>query len=193
LLLEFYNSTYAGGLNALKNRAISEKTDPETERSNRDFNYVGSDFDIISYREYLLNSGTAVVAPANGRSERISSAWSIYVLKSRVSDQRIGDCSLRLKQNDKFTAEMKVNISPAEQGKGYAKEAASTMISFLFNKSEVSRIVKIVDAQDEAAIALLKSLGFKEEAYFKDSVFSDGKWVNEYQFAMSKSDWGLSK
>jgi RimJ/RimL family protein N-acetyltransferase len=84
---------------------------------------------------------------------------------------------------------MKVNISPAEQRKGYAKEAASAMISLVFGKSEVNRIIKIVDAQDEAAIALLKSLGFREEEYFKDSVFSEGKWVSEYQFALSKSDW----
>ena len=62
------DSTYAGALNALKNIAISEKTDPEMERSNLDFNHVDSDFDIISYREYLLTSGTAVVAPASGRS-----------------------------------------------------------------------------------------------------------------------------
>jgi RimJ/RimL family protein N-acetyltransferase len=183
------NSTYAGALNALKNIGIPEKTHPETARSNQDFNHVGSDFDIISYREYLLNSGAAVVAPANGRSERISTAWSIYVLKNKISGERVGDCYLRLQQNDKFTAEMKVSISSAEQRKGYAKEASSAMISFLFSKSEVNRIAKIVDAQHEAAIALLKSLGFKEEAYFKDSVFSDGKWVSEYQFTLLKSDW----
>jgi RimJ/RimL family protein N-acetyltransferase len=188
---EVSNSTYAGALNALKNIAVSEKADPEKERSNRDFNYVGSDFDIITYREHLLDLGNAVLAPASAWSERINSAWKIYILKSRVSDQRIGDCFVRLKQNDKFTVEMKVNISPAEQRKGYAKEAASAMISFLFNKPELNRIVKIVDAQDEAAIALLKSLGFKEEEYFKESVFSDGKWISEYQFVLSKADWDL--
>jgi predicted acetyltransferase len=185
---EVSNSTYAGALNAFKNIEISEKTDPEKERSNRDFNHAGSDFDIISYREYLLDSGTAVVAPAS-RPEKISSAWSIYVLKNKVSNQRIGDCYLRLQQNDKFTAEMKVSIAPSERRKGYAKEASSVMISFLFNKSEVNRIVKIVDAQDQAAIALLKSLGFREKEYFKESAFSDGKWVSEYQFALLKSDW----
>jgi RimJ/RimL family protein N-acetyltransferase len=84
---------------------------------------------------------------------------------------------------------MKVSIAPAERRKGYAKEASSVMISFLFNKSEVNRIVKIVDAQDQAAIALLKSLGFREKEYFKESAFSDGKWVSEYQFALLKSDW----
>ncbi|NQX40210.1 Acetyltransferase (GNAT) domain-containing protein [Pedobacter steynii] len=186
---EVSDSAYAGALNTHKTLDISEKTDSETECSNRDSDYAGSDFDIISYREYLLASGIGVPEPKSGPDKIITSRWSIYVLKSRASDQRIGDCYLRFKQNDKFTAEMKVSIAPEEQRKGYAKEASSAMISLLFNKSEVNRIVKIVDAQDEAAIALLKSLGFKEEEYFKDSVFSDGKWVSEYQFALLKSDW----
>jgi predicted acetyltransferase len=190
---EVSDSAYAGALNARKTLEISEKADPKTERSNQDVKYTGSDFDIISYREYLLASGTGVLAPKSGPDKIITSGWSIYVLKSRAGDQRIGDCYLRLKQNDKFTAEMKVSISPEEQRKGYAKEASSAMISLLFNKSEVNRIVKIVDAQDEASIALLKSLGFKEEEYFKESVFSDGKWVSEYQFALLKPDWDLSK
>lgn len=189
---EVSNSVHAGALNASKTKEISEKTGPETERSNGDSDYAGLDFDIISYREYLLASGIGVPEPKSVPDKTITSRWSIYVLKSRVSDQRIGDCHFRLKQNDKFTAEMKVSISPEEQRKGYAKEASSAMISLLFNKSEVNRIVKIVDAQDEAAIALLKSLGFKEEEYFKDSVFSDGKWVSEYQFALLKSDWDLT-
>ncbi|WP_342327661.1 DUF6266 family protein [Pedobacter sp. FW305-3-2-15-E-R2A2] len=187
------DSMYAGALNAPKNIEISEKPHPEREGSKQEFNYIGSDFGIISYRKYLLDLGTAVIEPASGRKEIITSAWSIYVLKSTISDQRIGDCSIRFKQNEKFTAEMKVNISPAEQRKGYAKEAASAMISFLFSKSEVNRIVKIVDAQDEAAIALLKSLGFREGEYFKDSVFSEGKWASEYQFALLKLDWDSSK
>ena len=182
------DSVHAGALNAYKNMETSEKVHPETKRSNQEFYHAGSDFDIISYREHLLDLGTVVPAPATGPHKLITSAWSIYVLKSKISGQRIGDCQLRFKQNDKFTAEIKVNISPAEQRKGYAKEAASAMISILFNKSAVNRIVKIVDAQDEAAIALLKSLGFKEEEYFKDSVFSDGKWVSEYQFVLFKPD-----
>ena len=185
------DSVYVGALNAHKEIEISEKADPERERSNWGFNHPGSDFDIISYREYLLDLGTVTPAPATGPHKIITNAWSIYVLKGKISGQRIGDCQLRFKQNDKFTAEMKVNISPAEQHKGYAKEAASAMISILFSKSAVNRIVKIVDAQDEAAIALLKSLGFREEEYFKESVFSDGKWVSEYQFALLKPDWEI--
>ncbi|MNY57810.1 hypothetical protein D3C86_1940720 [compost metagenome] len=50
-----------------------------------------------------------------------------------------------------------------------------------------------MNAKDEAAIALLRSLGFREEGYFVENAFVDGKWVNHYQFAMLKSEWDLLK
>ncbi|RQO69655.1 hypothetical protein DBR43_16420 [Pedobacter sp. KBW06] len=184
------DSSYAGALNADKEIAISEKTDPETKQSNRDFSYAGQDFDIISYRSYLLASGIKILSPAKRHQNKIiTDSWFKYVLKNTVNQEVIGDCSLKLKKNEHCIAEMKVNIFPAEKRKGYAKEAASAMISFVFEKTEVNQIVKIVDAQDEAAIALLKSLGFIAGEYFKDSVFSDGKWISEYQFVLLKADW----
>jgi predicted acetyltransferase len=189
---EVSNSVYAGALNVPEHIAISEKTDLETEGSNMDFNYIGSDFDIISYREYLLTSGIEILGSTRKHQGKTApESWVKYVLKNKVSQQVTGDCSFKLKKNENCVAEMKVSIFPAEQRKGYAKEVSSAMISYLFEKTEVNRIVKILDAQDEAAIALLKSLGFREEEYFKESVFSDGKWVSEYQFALLKSDWDL--
>ncbi|RQO65234.1 hypothetical protein DBR43_30765 [Pedobacter sp. KBW06] len=186
------DSVYVGALNADKEITISEKTDPEKAQSNRDFSYAGQDFDIISYRNYLLASGIEILPPAKRHQNKIiSDSWFKHVLKNTVNQEVIGDCSFKLKKNEHCIAEMKVNIFPAEKRKGYAKEASSAMISYLFEKTTVNRIVKIVDAQDEAAMALLKSLGFREEEYFKDSVFSDGKWVSEYQFALLKSDWDL--
>ena len=189
---EVSNSVYAGALNVRKTPEVSEKINPESIHSKQEVKYAGSDFDIISYRKYLLDTGISDVETKSG-PEKLSNAWSIYILNSKTNNQRIGDCYLRLKKNEQFTAEMKVSIIPAEQGKGYAKEASSAMIPYLFNKLKINRIVKIVDAQDKAAIALLKSLGFKEEEYFKDSVFSDGKWVSEYQFALLKSDWDIKQ
>jgi hypothetical protein len=189
---EVSNSVYAGALNAYKIPEVSGKTDPETD-SDLDFNYVGSDFGIISYRDHLLSLGTSILVPMEGpRGKIIPDLWMKYVLQNKVSNQRIGDCAFKLRKNETGVAEMKVNISPLEQRKGYAKETSSALISFLFEKASVNRIVKIANAQDEAAIALLKSLGFKEEEQFIDSVFSDGKWGSEYQFALLKSEWDLS-
>lgn len=187
---EVSNSAYAGALNASKIIKTLEKADPEQEHANGGFNYSGSDFDIITYREYLLISGTNLMLATKEDPNKITpGTWVKHVLKNTSSGQVIGDCSFKLNRNDKCAAEMKVNIFTAFQRHGYAKEAASAMVSFLFQKAEVNRIVKILNAQDEAAIALLKSLGFKEEAHFPESVFSDGKWMSETQFTILKSDW----
>ncbi len=44
-------------------------------------------------------------------------------------------------------------------------------MTFLFDKKDIHRIVEIVDAENVAAIALLKSLGFREEGHFIENIF----------------------
>ncbi|MNR52296.1 hypothetical protein D3C85_1721170 [compost metagenome] len=48
-----------------------------------------------------------------------------------------------------------------------------------------------MNAKNETAIGLLRSLGFREEGYFIENILVDGKWINEYQFALLKSEWDL--
>ncbi|AOM80932.1 hypothetical protein BFS30_21235 [Pedobacter steynii] len=121
----------------------------------------------------------------------LAKSWNQYFLKNKANDEIIGDFAFKLRQNNQHIAEININISPTGQHKGYAKETVSAALSFLFKNAGVNRIVKTVNAKDEAAIALLRNLGFREEGYFIENVFIDGKWINEYQFALLKSEWGL--
>jgi RimJ/RimL family protein N-acetyltransferase len=72
---------------------------------------------------------------------------------------------------------------------GYAREAMRGLIKFLFTEKGVHRIVETVDSENIASIQMLKSLSFREEAHFIESVFFKGKWGSEYQFALLKYEW----
>ncbi|AOM78484.1 GNAT family N-acetyltransferase [Pedobacter steynii] len=172
------NSVYAGSLNAGKATESTVETAPKTATPILDFSFSGPDFEIIDVPNQELSS---------------AKGWNQYFLKNKASDEIIGDFTFKLRQNNQYIAEIEINISPVEQRKGDTKEAASALMSFLFEKAKVNRIVKTVNAKDEAAIALLRSLGFSEEGYFVENAFIDGKWINQYQFAMLKSEWDLFK
>ncbi|MNY23026.1 Spermidine N(1)-acetyltransferase [compost metagenome] len=152
------------------------KTVPKTETTSLDFSFSGSDFEVLNDR----------------KQDSISDeGWFRYCLKNKANDDIIGNCAFKLKQNNQHIAEIEVSISPIQQRKGYAKETASAIISFLFKNAKVNRIVKTVNAKNETAIGLLRSLGFREEGYFIENILVDGKWINEYQFALLKSEWDL--
>lgn len=101
----------------------------------------------------------------------------------------MGDCALYLQMSDSRIAEIGITISHLHQRLGYAKEAMRGLIHFLFTEKGIHRIVETVDSENIASIQMLKSLSFREEAHFIESVFFKGKWGSEYQFALLKNEW----
>lgn len=115
--------------------------------------------------------------------------WVQYAIEKKETGNVIGDCAIRLDKNDKRIAEIGITLSHNEQRKGYAKEAMLGILTYLFEKKGIFRVVETVDADNIASINLLKGTGFRQEGYFIENVFFKGKWCSEYQFAMLKREW----
>ena len=72
---------------------------------------------------------------------------------------------------------------------GYAQEALTGVISFLFNDLNKHRITASVDPDNLASIKMVKKLGFRKEAHFKESLNIDGTWVDDVIFAILNREW----
>ncbi|MBX2992990.1 MAG: GNAT family N-acetyltransferase [Bacteroidetes bacterium] len=119
----------------------------------------------------------------------IAGEWVQYGIEMKETGKIIGDCAIRLKIDDARIAEIGITISHREQRRGFAKETLNGVLSFLFDTQHVHRVVETVDAENAASIQLLKSLGFRQEGHFVESLFFKGKWGSELQFAMLKREW----
>ncbi len=115
--------------------------------------------------------------------------WVQFGIENINTGQLIGDCALYLQMADSRIAEIGITISHLHQRNGYAKEAMQGLINFLFREKGIHRIVETVDAENFPSIQMLKSLGFRQEAYFIESVFFKGRWGSEFQFAILKKEW----
>lgn len=115
--------------------------------------------------------------------------WVQFGIESKKTGKIIGDCAIRLQQNDERIAEIGITISHFHQKMGYAKEVLLGILEFLFNKKNIHRVVEIVDAENIASINLLKSTGFRLEGHFIDNIFFKGKWGSEFQYAMLRREW----
>ncbi|NQX41582.1 Acetyltransferase (GNAT) domain-containing protein [Pedobacter steynii] len=100
-----------------------------------------------------------------------------------------GDLELKLNQDDARIAELRINSSPDEQPD--LEEFLSSTLSVLFEKTKVNRLVVNTNANNLETISLLKLMGFRKEGHFIENRFVNGKWINEYQFALLKSEWDL--
>lgn len=115
--------------------------------------------------------------------------WVQYAIENRETKKLVGDCAIKLDENDIRIAEIGITISHTEQNKGYAKETFKSILNFLFNIDGFHRVVEIVDTENVASIKLLESLGFKREGHFMENIFFKGKWGSEFQYALLKKDW----
>ncbi|MCY1248298.1 Spermidine N(1)-acetyltransferase [compost metagenome] len=82
-----------------------------------------------------------------------------------------------------------MTISHLHQKQGYAKEAFSGIMDFLFAGKSIHRIVETVDAENIASISLLESLGFRQEGHFIENIFFKGSWGSEFQYALLRREW----
>jgi [ribosomal protein S5]-alanine N-acetyltransferase len=119
--------------------------------------------------------------------------WVQYAIENKEPRKLIGDCALKLNNDDIRIAEIGITISHFEQRKGYAKEVLISILTFLFDIKKIHRIVEIVDVENIASICLLKSTGFRQEGHFVENIFFKGKWGSEFQYAMLKKEWDNKK
>ncbi len=115
--------------------------------------------------------------------------WVQYGIENISTGKIIGDCAIKLDAYDPRIAEIGITISHLEHQKGYAKEVMLGILSFLFDKKDLHRVVETVDAENIASIKLLESLNFRKEGHFIENIFFKGKWGSEVQYAMLKREW----
>ena len=154
----------------IRHLKLSDLTDFHIYRSNPEVTkYQGFDVMTIEQAEEFIKNNSKKHFGKAGE-------WVQYGIENKETKQLIGDCAIKLDQYDTRIAEIGITISNFEQKKGFAKEVLLGILTFLFDKKEIHRVVEIVDAENIASINLLKSTGFKKEGHFIENIFFKGKW-----------------
>jgi len=69
-------------------------------------------------------------------------------------------------------------------GKGYATDAARTMITFGFTELDLHRISAAIGPDNESSISVVKRLNFQYEGRLRDHVFTNGAWRDSLLFSV---------
>ena len=167
----------------IRNLKLEDLSDFHLYRSNPEVTrYQG--FDVMT-----IDQAKEFIQGQLGKEFGSAGEWGQYGIENKDTGKIVGDCAIKLHQNDTRIAEIGITISHLEQQKGYAKEVLSGILFFLFNTKHIHRVVEIVDTENVASIRLLKSLGFRPEGHFIENIFFKGKWGSEFQYAMLKKEW----
>jgi len=75
------------------------------------------------------------------------------------------------------------------KGKGHAKEVTKKIIYFAFSNLNINRLFLKVQEDNSKAIKLYESLSFKMEGLLRESVFKNGRYLNELVYSVLKSEY----
>ena len=115
--------------------------------------------------------------------------WFRFAIIYKETGTLIGDCALRIFEDDPRQAEIHFILSPQFQGKGLAFEAISTLIRYIFENLNIHRIIAITNSRNFHSIRLLDRLKFRREGHFIQNHWCEGQWEDEYLYAYLKSEW----
>jgi len=108
----------------------------------------------------------------------------------RQSDDAVmGQVSLRWHDATAAQAELRFVFNPIYRRQGYAAEAAKAAMQLGFESFGFHRIFARCDGRNHASANLLKGLGMRLEAHFREHALFQGEWDEELHFAILDREW----
>jgi RimJ/RimL family protein N-acetyltransferase len=112
-------------------------------------------------------------------------------VERREDGRVIGDLSLWLRSAEHLQGEIGFVFHPDAQGQGYAREAATAVLGIAFGELGLHRVFGRTDGRNDASAALMRRLGMRQEAHFRENEMFKGAWGDELVFAVLASEWRI--
>ena len=112
--------------------------------------------------------------------------WGITL---KNSDGLIGYVGFWRLVKEHFRAEVGYALNVVHWNKGIMSEALNGIIKCGFEQMNLHSIEANVNPDNTKSIRLLKRLGFKQEAYFRENYHFNGKFLDSIIFSLLESDY----
>lgn len=136
-----------------------------------------------------IESVRAFIAEQEAMDEASLQGWFQRAIRLRHSGELIGDLGINLPLDENGSVEFGISIAASWQGKGYANEVLQALFGHVFGVLHRHRIHASVDPRNLASLAMLRSMGMRQEAHHRESLWFHGEWVDDVVFALLASEW----
>lgn len=114
----------------------------------------------------------------------------VFGVVVREGDRLIGVAGLHNISPVSRSANFGINIGErAWQNKGYGTEATLLCLQYGFEELNLNRIALSVFSNNPRAIRCYQKAGFVQEGCLRQAVYRNGRYEDEYRFAVLREDW----
>lgn len=118
----------------------------------------------------------------------------VFGIVAKDAARLIGTAGLRDINPISRRASFGICIGDAEfRGRGYGTEATALGVRYGFEELNLNRIELGVFADNARAILTYQKVGFVHEGTFRQAVYRNGEFVDEYRFAILRDEWEARK
>ena len=110
-------------------------------------------------------------------------------VEDRASGVLVGEMYFALRSLKHQTAEIGWVFHPDHHGRGYATEAARSLLALGFEQLRLHRIVAELTPQNTASVRICRRLGMREEAHFVQDMLIKGRWEDTGVHAILREEW----
>ncbi|MGD9735272.1 MAG: GNAT family N-acetyltransferase [Solirubrobacterales bacterium] len=139
-------------------------------------------------REEVEPALAKFIAEEEIAGEEDDEAISLAV-ERREGGALLGYVSIWLRSCRHRQVEIGFVFHPDGQGHGYAGEAARMLLALAFGELGAHRVFGRTDERNEASAALMRRLGMRQEAHFREAEIFKGEWGGELVFAILEHEW----
>lgn len=158
------------------------------------FSAYRSDPEVARYQDweppFPVERATRFVEAMKKAKVNVPGEWYQVAIELKANGQLIGDCAIHTLADDPNQAEIGFSLSTDNQGHGYATEAVTRLLDYLFGEVQLHRVVAICDVENSASFRLLERIGMRREAHLVENIWFKGKWGSEYSYAILHHEWG---
>ena len=146
-----------------------------------------NDPEVARYQSWLpnltLKEIIAFITPLSQKKIPTPNHWNQIAITLKSNSQHIGDIAFKLSEDQK-QGELGFTLNRSYQHQGYAFEAVSNFLDWIFDSYQLHRIFAICDTLNLGSINLLEKLHFRREGHFIKNIFFKGSWGDEYLYAL---------
>jgi RimJ/RimL family protein N-acetyltransferase len=153
-----------------------------------------SDPDVVRYLYWEVAADRAAARQALDRKigqTALTEAGQSLVLAVETigSGEFVGEVVLKWLDRRNRQGEVGFVVTPAQQGRGYATEAAAAVLGLAFDGLGLHRVIGRCDGRNTGSARVMERLGMRREAHFVQNEIFKGEWGDELIYAMLASEW----
>jgi RimJ/RimL family protein N-acetyltransferase len=117
------------------------------------------------------------------------SNWQLAIVTREVPDTLIGSVGLRTSEAPPGMAEFGLELAPSHWGRGYATEAAESLLAFGFSTLRLAAVRGITVSANERVTRLVEKLGFRRVAEEEGSPWLAARGWREVTWELRSDEW----